>query len=252
MKVVVIGGSGLIGSKLVALLRQGGHDVVAASPSSGVNTVTGDGLPEAMEDAQVVVDVANSPSFDGAVAWDFFFTSGRNIFAAEAAAGVAHHVALSVVGTDRLLESGYFRAKLVQEDLVRESGIPYTILRSTQFFEFMGGIAGSNTETRVVRLPPALTQPVAADDVAETLARLSLQAPANGIVELAGPQPFRLSDIVGRVLAVNHDERLVIADPEAKYFGVHLDERTLVPAETPWVAPTTLEAWLSRHQPRLA
>jgi uncharacterized protein YbjT (DUF2867 family) len=177
MKVVVIGGSGLIGSRLVGLLRQGGHGVVAASPSSGVNTVTGDGLPEAMEDAEVVADVANSPSFDGAAAWDFFFTSGHNLFAAEMAAKVQHHVALSVVGADRLLDSGYFRAKLLQEELVRESGIPYTILRSTQFFEFMGGIAGSNTETRVVRLPSALTQPVAADDVAEMPAQISMQAP---------------------------------------------------------------------------
>jgi uncharacterized protein YbjT (DUF2867 family) len=247
---VVIGGSGLIGTKLVGRLRQGGHDVVAASPSSGVNTVTGDGLPDAMEDAQVVVDVANSPSFDGAVAWDFFFTSGHNILAAEAAAGVKHHVALSVVGTDRLLDSGYFRAKLVQEELIRESGIPYTILRSTQFFEFMGGMASANTESQIVRLSPALTQPVAADDVAETLAQISLRAPVNGIVELAGPEPFRLSDIVGRVLAVNHDERLVIADPDAKYFGVHLQERTLIPSENPYIAPTNLDAWLSRNQPR--
>jgi uncharacterized protein YbjT (DUF2867 family) len=250
VKIVVIGGSGLIGTKLVGRLRQGGHDVVAASPSSGVNTVTGDGLPDAMEDAQVVVDVANSPSFDGAVAWDFFFTSGHNILAAEAAAGVKHHVALSVVGTDRLLDSGYFRAKLVQEELIRESGIPYTILRSTQFFEFMGGMASANTESQIVRLSPALTQPVAADDVAETLAQISLRAPVNGIVELAGPEPFRLSDIVGRVLAVNHDERLVIADPDAKYFGVHLQERTLIPSENPYIAPTNLDAWLSRNQPR--
>jgi uncharacterized protein YbjT (DUF2867 family) len=250
MKIVVIGGSGLIGSKLVTRLRQGGHDVVAASPSSGVNSVTGDGLPDAMEDAQVVVDVANSPSFGGAVAWDFFFTSGHNILAAEAAAGVRHHVALSVVGTDRLLDSGYFRAKLVQEDLIRESGIPYTILRSTQFFEFMGGMAGANTESQVVRLSPALTQPVAADDVAETLAQISLREPVNGTVELAGPEPFRLSDIVGRVLAVNHDERLVIADPDAKYFGVHLQERTLIPSANPYIAPTNLDAWLSRNQPR--
>lgn len=251
MKIVVIGGSGLIGSKLVGRLRQGGHDVIAASPSSGVNTVTGDGLPEAMEDTQVVVDVANSPSFESAAAWDFFFTSGHNLLAAETAAGVKHHVALSVVGTDRLQDSGYFRAKLVQEDLVRESGLPYTILRSTQFFEFMGGIAGSNTESQVVRLSPALTQPVAADDVAEALARISLRAPTNGIVELAGPEPYRLSDIVGRVLAKVNDERLVIADPEARYFGVHLEEKTLIPATSPWVAPTSLDAWLSANTPRV-
>ncbi|GLQ57071.1 SDR family oxidoreductase [Devosia nitrariae] len=252
MKVVVIGGSGLIGSKLVARLRHGGHDVVAASPSSGVNTVSGDGLPEAMEEAEVVVDVANSPSFDDAVAWDFFTASGRNIFAAETAARVSHHIALSVVGTDRLLDSGYFRAKLLQEDLVRKSGIPYTILRSTQFFEFMGGIAGSNTEGQVVRMPLALIQPVAADDVAETLAQISVRAPVNDMVELAGPEPFRFTDIVSRVLAANHDERLVIADPDARYFGVPIEERTLIPGENPRIAPTSLEAWLSRTQFRAA
>jgi uncharacterized protein YbjT (DUF2867 family) len=251
MRIVVIGGSGLIGSKLVGRLRQGGHEVIAASPSTGVNTVTGDGLPEIMENANVVVDVANSPSFESAVAWDFFFTSGHNLLAAEATAGVEHHIALSVVGTDRLLDSGYFRAKLIQEDLIRESGIPYTILRATQFFEFMGAIAGSNTGSQVVRLSPALTQPVAADDVAETLAKLSRLAPVNGIVELAGPEPFRLSDIVGRVLAAAHDERLVIADPQAKYFGVQLDERTLIPGDSTWFAPTSLDAWLAHSQRRI-
>lgn len=252
MKIVVIGGTGLIGSKVVGLLRQGGHVVVAASPASGVNTVTGDGLPEAMEGADVVVDVANSPSFDGAVAWDFFFTSGQNLCAAESAAGVRHHIALSVVGTDRLLDSGYFRAKLVQENLVRESGIGFTILRSTQFFEFMAGIAGSNTESQVVRLPPALTQPVAADDVAEALAQITMRAPADVTVELGGPEPFRLCDIVGRVLAANHDERLVISDPSARYFGVLLQERTLVPDAGARIAPTSLEAWLARTLQRVA
>ena len=251
MKIVVIGGSGLIGSKLVNRLRQGAHQVIAASPSSGVNTVTGDGLPEVMEDAEVVVDVANSPSFEGAAAWDFFFKSGHNLLAAESAARVKHHVALSVVGTDRLQDSGYFRAKLVQEQLIQESAIPYTILRSTQFFEFMGGIAGSNTESRIVRLSPAMMQPVAADDVAETLARISLRSPVNGIVELAGPEPYRLSDIVGRVLSEVKDDRLVIADPEAKYFGVHLDDKTLIPISDPWVAPTSLDAWLEHNTPRV-
>jgi uncharacterized protein YbjT (DUF2867 family) len=252
MNIVVIGGSGLIGSKLVVLLRRGGRDVIAASPSSGVNTVTGEGLPEAMENAQVVIDVANSPSFEAAVAWDFFFQSGHNVFAAEKACGVKHHVALSVVGTDRLLDSGYFRAKLLQEDLVRKSGIPFTILRSTQFFEFMRGIAGSNMEGQVVRLSPALTQPVAADDVAETLALAALRPPVNGTIELAGPELFRLSDIVGRVLAAHHDERLVVADARASYFGVHLEERTLIPSGQPRIAPTSLDAWLALSSPRAA
>jgi uncharacterized protein YbjT (DUF2867 family) len=248
MRIVVIGGSGLIGSKLVGLLRQGGHDVVAASPASGVNTVTGDGLPEAMEGTDVVIDVANSPSFDSAVAWDFFFASGNNLVATETSARVRHHIALSVVGTDRLLDSGYFRAKLLQEDLIRESGIPYTILRSTQFFEFMRSIAGSSMGSQVVRLPPALTQPIAADDVAETLALAAVWAPVNGIVEVAGPEPYRLSDVVGRVLAESHDERLVIADPEAPYFGVHIDDRSLVPSDNPRIAPTSLDAWLARNR----
>lgn len=249
MKIVVIGGSGLIGSRLVGRLRQGGHFVVAASPSTGVNTVSGDGLPEAMEDAQVVIDVANSPSFDGAVAWDFFFASGHNLFAAENAAGVKHHVALSVVGTDQLLNSGYFRAKQLQEQLVEESGIPYTILRATQFFEFMNGIASSGTQDQIVRLPPVLTQPVAADDVAETLAQLAVRPPANGKLELAGPQPYRLSDVVGRVLAVNHDERLVISDPAATYFGVSIGERALVPADArPFIGAIGLDDWLTRNR----
>ncbi len=249
MKIVVIGGSGLIGSRLVGRLRQGGHFVVAASPSTGVNTVTGDGLPEAMEDTEVVIDVANSPSFDGAVAWDFFFASGNNLFAAENAAGVRHHVALSVVGTDLLLDSGYFRAKRLQEQLIEESGVPYTILRSTQFFEFINGIASSGTQDRIVRLPPALTQPVAADDVAETLAQLAVRPAANGRLELAGPQPYRLSDVVGRVLAVEHDERLVVSDPAATYFGVHIGETALVPeTEHPFVGSIDLDEWLARQR----
>jgi uncharacterized protein YbjT (DUF2867 family) len=246
MRILIIGGSGLIGSRLVGRLRQGGHHVIAASPSTGVNTVSGDGLPEAMEGTDVVVDVANSPSFDATVAWDFFFASGHNIFAAEKAAGVKHHIALSVVGTDRLLDSGYFRAKLLQEQLAQESAIPHTIARSTQFFEFMRSIAGSNTESPLVRLSPALTQPVAADDVAETLAQIAVRPPVNGTVEVAGPEPFRLCDIVGRVLAADHDERLVIADPRASYFGVHLEERTLLPDGRPHIAPTSIDAWLSR------
>jgi uncharacterized protein YbjT (DUF2867 family) len=246
MKIVVIGGSGLIGSKVVGRLRQGGHMVIAASPASGVNTVTGDGLPEALEKTQVVIDVANSPSFDAAAAWDFFFASGNNLLAAEAAAGVEHHIALSVVGTDRLLDSGYFRAKKVQEDLIRESGRPYTIVRSTQFFEFAKGIAGSSMEGQIVKLSPAFVRPVAADDVAETLAQVAVSPPVNGTVEIAGPEEFHLSDLVGRVLAASLDERIVVADPHARYFGVELGERTLVPAGTPRLTPTNLDTWLSR------
>lgn len=254
MKIVVIGGTGLIGSRVVGRLRQGGHDVIAAAPSSGVNTVTGDGLPEAMEDTEVVVDVANSPSFDTAVAWDFFFNSGNNLFAAEKASGVRHHVALSVVGTEQLQDSGYFRAKQLQEQIIEEAGVPFTILRATQFFEFLNGVAGFSTgDDQVVRLPPALMQPVAADDVGETLAQLALRKPVDGRVELAGPQSYRLSDVVGRVLAVNHDERLVVADPKARYFGVQINERTLVPVgEHPFIGAVTLDDWLARTQPRAA
>jgi uncharacterized protein YbjT (DUF2867 family) len=253
MNIVVIGGSGLIGSRLVGRLRQGGHFVIAASPSTGVNTVTGDGLPEAVEDADVVIDVANSPSFDGAAAWDFFFASCHNLSAAENAAGVRHHVALSVVGTDQLLDSGYFRAKQLQEQLIEESGVPYTILRATQFFEFMGGIAAASTQDQIVRLPPALTQPVAADDVAETLAQLAVRPAANGRLELAGPQPYQLSDVVSRVLAINHDERLVISDPAATYFGIHIGERALVPATVrPFIGAIGLDDWLARNRPQAA
>ena len=253
MKIVVIGGSGLIGSKVVSRLRQGGHDVIAASPSTGVNTFTGDGLPEVLEGTEVVVDVANSPSFEAAPAWDFFFNSGNNLLAAETAAGVKHHVALSVVGTEQLLDSGYFRAKQLQEQLIQESTVPYTILRATQFFEFIAGIADFSTENGVVRLPPALAQPVAADDVAETLAQLALRPPAKDTLELGGPQPYRLGDVVGRVLAVNHDERLVISDPQAKYFGVHIGERTLVPrGEHPFIGAIGLDEWLVRSRAQAA
>jgi uncharacterized protein YbjT (DUF2867 family) len=254
MRILVIGGTGLIGSRVLGRLRHGGHEVIAAAPSTGVNTVTGDGLFEAMEDIDVVVDVANSPSFDAAVAWDFFFASGNNVFAAEKASGVKLHVALSVVGTDQLQDSGYFRAKQLQEQLIEESDVPYTILRATQFFEFLGGVAGFSTgQDQIVRLPPALMQPVAADDVGETLAQLAVRPPANGRFELAGPETYRLSDVVGRVLEVNHDERLVVSDPTAKYFGVSIGERTLVPvSQHPFIGHVSLDSWLARNQSRAA
>ena len=249
MKIVVIGGTGLIGSKLVTKLKQHGHEAVAASPKSGVNAVTGEGLVAVLKGADVVVDVANSPSFEGPAAWDFFFASGNNLVAVEKTARVKHHVTLSVVGTDRMLDSGYFRAKLLQEDLVRSSGVPYTVFRSTQFFEFMGGIANSNTESRLVRLSPALVRPVAADDVAGALGEIAVTAPLSRTVEFAGPEELRLCDAVGRVLAAKHDERLVIADSQALYFGIQLQERTLLPNGEPGIAPTSLDDWLWREVP---
>src|SRR5512134_494976 len=219
MKIVIIGGSGLIGSKLADKLRQLGHDVIAASPSSGVNTITGEGLDEALTDAQVVVDVANSPSFEDKAALEFFETSGHNLLAAEAKAGVQHHVALSVVGTDRLLASGYFRAKMAQEQLIKASPIPYTIVRATQFFEFVGGIAQAATEGQTVRLPPVLMQPIASDDVAAVMADVALAEPLNGTVDLAGPEPIRQDDLVRQFLSATGDARKVITDPKALCFG---------------------------------
>src|ERR1700722_12185138 len=212
MQIVVIGGSGLIGTKLVNNLRQRGHEVVAASPSSGVNTITGEGLAKALTGAQVVVDVANSPSWEDTAVLDFFETSGRNLLAAEGAAGVGHHVTLSVVGTDRLLASGYFRAKMAQEDLIKASRIPYTIVRATQFFEFLGGIAQFSTVGQTVHLPPALWQPIAADDVATALAEITLSGPVNGMIEIAGPEQTGLDELVGRFLAATKDPRKVITD----------------------------------------
>ena len=246
MKIVVIGGSGLIGTKLVNKLRQLGHDVVAASPSSGVNTITGEGLADALAGAQVVVDVANSPSFEDKAALEFFETSGRNLLAAEAAAGVGHHVALSVVGTDRLLKSGYFRAKMAQEDLIKASKVPYTILRSTQFFEFLNGIAQSATDGQTVRLSPAFVQPVASDDVAAALADVTLGAPVNGTVELAGPERLRLDELVRRFLSANQDARQVVADVHARYFGTELNDQSLTPGDNPRIGPTRFADWLSR------
>ena len=245
MKIVVIGGSGLIGSKLVDRLRDDGHDVVSASPNAGVNTVTGEGLAEALVGARVVVDVANSPSFDDRAALDFFERSGRNLLAAEAAAGIKHHLALSVVGTDRLLESGYFRAKMAQEKLIKGSGIPYTILHSTQFFEFINSIAKSGADDDVIRLSPARVQPIASDDVVAALADLAVGPPVNGIVEVAGPESFPLDQFARTALAAINDHRQVIADVHARYFGALLNDDTLLPAENPRFAPTTFNDWLS-------
>jgi uncharacterized protein YbjT (DUF2867 family) len=246
MKIVVIGGTGLIGSKLVATLRADGHEAVAASPNSGVNTITGEGLTEALEGASVVVDVSNSPSFETAAVLAFFETSTRNLLAAEAAAGVGHHVALSVVGTGRLSESGYFRAKITQEQMIKESSIPYSIVHATQFFEFIKSIAQAATDGNTVRLAPVLIQPISADDVARAVARVSVGAPVNGIVEVAGPEAFRLDDLIRRDLSARSDPRVVITDSRARYFGVELSERTLVPGEDAILAETRFEDWL-RH-----
>ena len=246
MKIVVIGGSGLIGSKLVRKLREHGHQVVAASPDTGVNTLTGEGLAEAIAGAMVVVDVSNSPSFEEAAVLKFFETSTGNLLKAEAAAGVGHHVALSVVGTERLSESGYFRAKIAQEKLIRKSSIPYSIVRATQFFEFIKRIADDATDGNTVRLAPVLIQPMAAEDVASAVARISVGPPVNGIVEVAGPQQFRLDKLIRRVLSERGDPRQVITDPHAPYAGAQLGERTLVPGDNARLAETRLDDWLSQ------
>jgi uncharacterized protein YbjT (DUF2867 family)/quercetin dioxygenase-like cupin family protein len=250
MKIVVIGGSGLIGKKLVNKLRKKGHEVVAASPSSGVNTLTGEGLAEALAGAQVVVDVANSPSFEDKAAMEFFETSGHKLFAAEAAAGIGHHVALSVVGTERLQEMGYFRAKLAQENLIKASGIPYTIVRATQFFEFMGAIVQSATAGQTVHLPPALFQPIVSDDVADILAEVTLAAPVNGTIEIAGPERVGLDELVGRLLRATKDPREVVTDIHARYFGLEVNDQTLTPGLNPRIGPTFFEDWLSRSMPQ--
>jgi uncharacterized protein YbjT (DUF2867 family) len=246
MKIVVIGGSGLIGKKVVANLRPHGHEAVAASPSSGVNTVTGEGLAQALAGAQVVVDVANAPSWEDKAVLAFFETSGHNLLAAEAAAGVGHHVALSVVGTDRLLASGYFRAKMAQEKLIKASPIPYTIVRATQFFEFVGGIAQSATEGQSIRLPSALMQPIAADDVAAAVAEAALAKPLNGTFELAGPEPIRQDDLVRQFLNATGDPRKVLADPKALYYGVVVNDQSLTPGDHPRIGPTRFKDWLGR------
>jgi len=246
MKIIVIGGTGLIGSKLVAKLKDRGHDARAASPDTGVNTLTGAGLAEALQGADVVVDVSNSPSFEADAVLNFFTTSTRNILAAEAADGVRHHVALSVVGTERLLESGYFRAKIAQEQLITAGPIPWSIVHATQFFEFVKSIADAATTGNTVRLAPVLIQPMAADDVASAVGRAALGAPANGVVEVAGPQPFRLDELIRQWLATKGDARQVIADPGARYFGALLQERTLLPGEAATLATTRFADWMAR------
>jgi uncharacterized protein YbjT (DUF2867 family) len=249
MKIVVIGGTGLIGSKLVNILRERGHEAVAASPNSGVNTITGEGLDRVLANTDVVVDVANSPSFADDAVMEFFTVSGRNLLAAAAKAGVKHHVALSIVGTDRLAESGYFRAKIAQEALIRESGLPYTIVHSTQFFEFLGGIAASAGQGDAIVLSPALVQPISSDDVALAMADFTLGAPVNGIVEIAGPDRFRLADLVQQYLAVKQDPRTVRADVHARYFGAELKEDTLVPHGKARLGAVKLQNWLQAQAP---
>src|SRR5215472_4056414 len=247
MKIVVIGGTGLIGSKTVAILRQGGHEVVAASPQSGVNTITGEGLEEALAGAQVVIDLANSPSFEDKAVLEFFETSGRNLFAAEAAAGVKHHVALSIVGIDRT-DNGYFRAKAAQEKLIRASGIPYTIVRSAQFMEFLRGIADSAADGKTVKLPPVMFQPIAADDVAANVAEVALAPPRNGIVEIAGPERAPFNEVVACYLKAIGDPRPVVSEPNARYWGGRVEERSLVPLGEARLGRIGLDEWLRRSQ----
>jgi len=248
MRIVVIGGTGLIGSKTVAILRRGGHEVVAASPNNGVNTITRAGLEEALTGAQVVIDLANSPSFEDKAVLAFFETSGRNLHAAEAVAGVRHHVALSIVGTDRTPDNGYFRAKVAQEKLIEASGIPYTIIRSTQFLEFLRGIAAEGTDGNKVRISPGLFQPIAADDVATIVAEVALEAPRNGIVEIAGPERAPFDEIVARYLKAVDDPREVVRDPEARYFGGRVEERSLVPLGDARLGRIGFDEWLRRSQ----
>jgi uncharacterized protein YbjT (DUF2867 family) len=248
MKIVVIGGTGLIGSKTVVILRQGGHEVVAASPKNGINSITGEGLKEALAGAQVVIDLANSPSFEDKAVLEFFETSGRNLQAAEAAAGVRHHVALSIVGTDRTPDNGYFRAKVAQEKLIEASGIPYTIIRATQFLEFLGTIAATSADGNTVRLSPGLFQPIAADDVAALVADVALAAPRNGIVDIAGPERAPLNEIIARYLKAVGDPREVVCDPEARYWGGRVEERSLVPLGEARLGRIGLDEWLRRSR----
>ncbi len=249
MKIVVIGGTGLIGSKVVGKLTQLGHHAVAAAPNTGVNTLTGEGVAAALEGAEVVVDMANSPSFEDKAVMDFFTTAGKNLAAAEVVAGVKLHIALSVVGTERLQDSGYFRAKLAQEELVKNSPIPYTLLHATQFFEFLRGIAQSAAVGDTVHLSHALIQPMAAEDVASAVVEAALAPPVNGTIEVGGPEAFHLDELVGRVLAFDKDARKIVVDPEARYFGVKLDERSLLPGAKARLGPTAFDWWLTHVSP---
>ncbi len=251
MKIVVVGGTGLIGSKLVNHLREHGHEAVAAAPNTGVNTLTGEGLAEVLKGAAVVVDVSNSPSWEDNAVLNFFETSTRNLLLFGESAGVRHHIALSVVGTDRLSESGYFRAKIAQEKRIKESSVPYTIVEATQFFEFLKGLADISEVSDKVHLPPVLFQPMAADDVAAALSRVALEPPVNGIVEIAGPEAFRVDDLVRLRLASLHDPREVIADPEASYSGARIQEKTLLPGDGARLSQTRFETWLTQPASRI-
>ena len=244
MKIVVIGGSGLIGSKLVKKLNEQGHEAVAASPNTGVNSITGEGLADALKSASAVADVTNSPSWEDAAVLKFFETSTRNLLAYGKAAGVRHHIALSVVGTERLVESGFFRAKLAQENLIKASSVPYTIIRATQFFEFVKAIADFGTEGKTVRLPPALFQPMAADDVASAIGTIAMGSPVNGTVEIGGPEQFGLDELVRRDLAALQDPREVLTDPHARYYGIEVSKRTLLPNKDARLSGTRFEDWL--------
>jgi uncharacterized protein YbjT (DUF2867 family) len=246
MKIVIIGGSGLIGSKLVNKLREQGHEATAASPNSGVNSLTGEGLSEVLKGASVVVDVTNAPSWEDAAVMKFFETSTRNLLSYEAAAGVGHHVALSVVGTERLLESGYFRAKFAQESLIKASSVPYSIVRATQFYEFLKGISDFSTRGNEVHLPPALIQPMAADDVANEVGRIATGLPVNGTVEIGGPEQFRLDELIRRGLTARKDPRRVVADPQATYYGIAVTERALVPEKNARLGKTRFDEWLAQ------
>ena len=246
MKIVILGGTGLIGGKMVNLLRASGHEVVAASPSKGINSITGEGLTEALTGAQVVVDVTNSPSFEDKAVLEFFETSTRNVLAAEVKTGVGHHVALSIVGTDQLPASGYLRAKVAQEKLIKASSIPYTILRATQFFEFVGRIADEATSGQTVHLPPVLFQPIFSDDLAASLSKIAVAKPLNGLIEIAGPDAIPFDEVVRQYLAAHHDPRTVVADEKARYFGTTLEKRSLVPGENALLGSCRFADWLSR------